>query len=1142
MDPAGNLYIADAHNNRIRKVSGGTITTVAGDGTSGFSGDGGPATGAALNMPFAEAVDAAGNLYIAVFGNSRMRKVSAGIISTVSGNGTFAFSGDGGPATSAGLFSPSAVALDPAGNVYFADTYNERIRKVSSGIITTAAGNGAAGFSGDGGPAAAATLNGPWSAAVDSAGNIYVADPFSNRIRRVSQGVITTVAGNGAEGFSGDGGPATGAALDSPYGVAVDSAGNLYIADTLYDRIRKVSASGVITTIAGGGSPGLGDQGPATSASLSGPYGVAVDSAGNLYIADSYNQRIRKVSGGIITTVAGEGVNAVAFSGDGGPAVNAGLFTPTAVALDSTGNLYIVDNLNNRVREVLVGPVSLVTSPLQLTFEATAGGTAAAAQSVNLVSSVAGLSFSFAVSDPWLTVTPSSGSTPAVLRVSVDPSQLTATTYTGSITIAAPGTSQTVSVSLNVSPAAKGKLAVSSPNLSFSSTQGSASSSAQLSVSNQGGGSIAFTAISTGGDWLQVSPASGTATAATAASLTVTAAPGSLGPGTYSGSAVVSSSTTGENITVPVTLSITAVQQSILLSQAGLTFTAVQQGGAPLPQNFGVLNTGQGPMSWSASASTLSGGSWLSIDRSGGTVATPFTGVSLVNAAVNPSGLQAGNYYGQIQVTSPGAANSPHSVSVVLNVLPAGSNPGPEVRPSGLIFIGAPGDSPGSQNVMVSNPQGSPITFGGYFFTVPTGGNWLQFLPTNATVQPNAPAQVVVQPDYTSLQSGVYQGFVSLGFLDGSSRSVHILSVVAPPGGGGNASQSGGSLSGRAASVCTTLHVNPTALTDPSSNVTVGQGASLQARVVDNCGNLMTTGSLQATFSSGDAAVNLVHVGQGNWSGTWTPQKGTQSQVTIEYVAFQGQGTTLLSGSANLTVSFLPGVSAPVTSGAANAASGVGTYISPGGLVSIYGQQLADQTEQLSSAPFPTQLNGTQVLMGGKALPLRYVGGAQVNAQVPFDLGINTSQQLVVQRDTTLSVPQNVVVAAAQPAVYTQNQSGSGPGVIVEGSTNALITSANPASAGDVVVIYANGLGAVSPPVPTGSPAPSAEPLARTVNPVTVTVGGIDAQVQFAGLAPGYPDLYQVNAVVPAGVASGAAPVVLTVAGQLSPPVTIAIQ
>ena len=283
----------------------------------------------------------------------------------------------------------------------------------------------------------------------------------------------------------------------------------------------------------------------------------------------------------------------------------------------------------------------------------------------------------------------------------------------------------------------------------------------------------------------------------------------------------------------------------------------------------------------------------------------------------------------------------------------------------------------------------------------------------------------------------------------------------------------------------------------------------------------------------------MVHVGNGTWSGTWTPSTRTQGRVTIQYSAFAVAGFSVISGSANVPVTVLSG-SVPQTFATTNAASGVGTFVSPGGLVSIYGANLAGSVGGATTTTLPTQVGDTRVLIAGTALPLRYVSGGQVNAQIPFELGINSSQQIVVQRGTTLSVPQDILVAAAQPAIYID--AASGAAIILNPNTNALITSANPAKAGDTVVIYCNGLGAVSPAVPSGTPAPSQEPLARTANTLTAAIGNVSATVNYAGLAPGYPDLYQVNLVVPAGVPPGSAAVVLTIAGQSGPPVTLPVQ
>ncbi len=356
VDGSGNIYIAEEHNHWIRKVdTSGIISIVAGDGTDGFSGDGGPATSASLDVPEGVFVDGSGNIYIVDTGNHRIRKVdTSGIITTVAGNGFHGFSGDEGPATSASLTWPEGVFVDASGNIYIADTSNQRVRKVdTSGIISTVAGDGTRGFSGDGGPATSASLNGPSGVFVDGSGSIYIADEYNDRIRKVdTSGIITTVAGNGTRAFSGDGGPATSASLDGPSGVFVDGLGNIYIADEHNHRIRKVDTSDIISTVAGDGTRGFsGDGGPATSARLSSPLAVFMDGLGNIYIADGGNHRIRKVdTSGIISTVPRDGI--AGFSGDGGPATDASFFTPRGVFVDGSGNIYIADMNNGRIRKV----------------------------------------------------------------------------------------------------------------------------------------------------------------------------------------------------------------------------------------------------------------------------------------------------------------------------------------------------------------------------------------------------------------------------------------------------------------------------------------------------------------------------------------------------------------------------------------------------------------------------------------------------------------------------------------------------------------------------------------------------------------------------------------------------------------------
>jgi hypothetical protein len=494
----------------------GMIITVAGDATQGFTGDGGIATNAELRNPLGVAADALGNFYIADAGNERIRKVNAsGTITTVAGNGyqdssyNGGFSGDNGPAINAELNYPRGVAVDVIGNIYIADANNNRIRMVSpSGIITTVAGNGYAGFSGDNGLAISAELNNPQGVAVDASGNIYIADTANNRIRKVNpSGTITTAAGNGTQGFSGDDGDATIAELAYPRGVGADASGNIYIPDTLNSRIRKVSTNGIITTVAGVATNGYsGDNGLATSAQLNGPMGATVDATGNIYIADMSNRRIRMVSpNGIITTVAGNGLSG--YSGDYGPATSATLFSPWGVAVDASGNLYIADE-NTRVR--MVTPSAPAPSIIGLLpTSAIAGGAA-------FTLTITGTNFSSGATAQWgstalatnyADVSHLTATVPAGLIATVGTANVTVTTPAGTSAAAtftiAPKQSQSITFpnpgvqSYGVPPITLGATASSMLPVSYAVTSGLATvSGSALTIT--GAGSVTVQATQAG--------------------------------------------------------------------------------------------------------------------------------------------------------------------------------------------------------------------------------------------------------------------------------------------------------------------------------------------------------------------------------------------------------------------------------------------------------------------------------------------------------------------------------------------------------------------------------------------------------------------------------------------------------------------
>jgi len=1157
LDSQGNLYICDGANNRIRKVNtSGVISTVAGNGTGGFSGDGGLAIAASIGANMRIAIDSQSNLYISDPVNSRVRRVTGdGTIRTFAGNGIYVFAGDGGPAAQASLQYPLGLAFDAAGNLYIADSVADRVRKVApNGTISTVAGNGSAVEGGDGGLATQAHLNGPAGVAVDSSGALLIADQAGNQIRRVdastglistiagtslygfagdggpaiaaqlytpvdifftsssvlliadqsnfrvralANGNLTTIAGNGNYGYSGDGGVATDANLPAPDGVASDSAGNLYVCDSFANRVRTVSPFGIISLFAGTGTPGFGgDGGPATSAMLVDCDGIAVDTAGNVYVADTHNRRIRRInSAGIITTIAGTGMNN--FSGDGGQSSGAALSNPQGVAVDSKGNLYIADTGNNRIRKVSSGNIATIAGNGQVGF----GGEGLQATTVPL-------------------------SAPS--RVIVDSSGNVYFSDTGNNAvrkIATDGTIHTIAGN------------------SHAGFSGDGGPGASAMLSNPNGVAL----DSTGGVLIadtgnlrlrRVDPVTGIIS--TFAGNGTASVSGDGRPPLSTGFSypvdVATDSAGNTYVADQSNMRVRRIQpapSSVVLSQTGMTFTAAVDGTSIAPAYLKILNGGAGSIGWSISSTVLSGSTnWLFVSPSQGTSTSNSTS-SFVQVAVNAAGLAAGNYYGKLQISSPGVANSPRFVTVVLRVLTAAQTTGAAISPASFLFSAAGGGAnPAAQSLTVSELHGSPLTFtavAGF----PDTNRWLNVSPASASAAPGKPAVLTLQPNVAGLAPHVYTATVVLTFSDGTVLNVPAtLTVFAA--------------SATAHAACSPTQLLPalTAL-GQNFNLPIGWPVPMELTVSDDCGQPFINGTVTATFTNGDAPLSLTSLQDGTWAATWAPRKVSAS-LTIT-IAAQAASPSTLKGSLHTSGQTIANAEPPIlaTGGILNAASfSAGEPPAPGALIAIFGSSLATSTATAATLPLPTELANTQVIIGGIAMPLLYAGASQINAMVPFTLSANTDAQVIVQAGSTLSVPETAAIAPGAPGTFTSNGSGSGQGIAIAvnaDGTYYVVSPAQPAHAGSVIVIYCTGLGGVQSSLHAGEATPYT-PLSPTSEPVTLTIGGATVPIAYAGLVPTFSGLYQVNAVIPGGTATGDnVTLTLNSAGLSGPPVTIAI-
>jgi len=715
-----------------------------------------------------------------------------------------------------------------------------------------------------------------------------------------------------------------------------------------------------------------------------------------------------------------------------------------------------------------------------------------------------------------------SGTTPTAMSISVNPAGLLPGVYKGAIKISSPSanpTSQSVPVTLTVpSPVTSAPLAASPEAFTFSFARGSQDLQTRyLTIA----GPSTYEA-SADVEWLNVTPAQGTVAASASSVVSISGDPRGRDTGTYTGNVTVSRPDGSTIQSAFAAMTIGANAQSLVLSQTGLSFRTCASGKTAPPQTVSISNGGSGTLPWSLAPSTLSGGNWLSALPTSGTAnGTPST----VTLQVSPAGLTPGDYYGQLRIDAPGADNSPQFVGVVLTV--SSSNVTATVDPIGLIFTATPGDpAPASQTVTVTNRAASPLGFesGAFFGADPA---WFTVLPPAGIIDVGQNVQITIQPTLSGLLQGVlYQGELNLGFSDRSAQKIHMSLSTLP-------------VFGRCA--CTSLIPMITCLGGDTA-LTLGRSVGMGIKVLDNCGETpQGDGSMELQFSNGEPAIPLVPLGDGTWQGTFTPTGTEPGDFQIHVQGVIGSVPVLPNA---LSVSAAQVSTQPLVlpHGVSSAAS-YSAYapIAPGSLINIYGNNLA-LTQASYSLPFPLESGGTEVRLAGQAMPLLFVSGNRIIAQVPYPVAVNTTQQLVVKQNSMQSAPETLAVAPAQPALFTVNEQGSGQAVVTVGDSAVLADGSHPVKAGDLIVIHCSGLGAVSPAVAAGAPAPS-QPLSRTTAVPTVTLDGIAAEVLFSGLTPGYAGLYQINAIVPAGIPPGGdVPVLLSIAGQASPAATIAVR
>ncbi len=574
----------------------------------------------------------------------------------------------------------------------------------------------------------------------------------------------------------------------------------------------------------------------------------------------------------------------------------------------------------------------------------------------------------------------------------------------------------------------------------------------------------------------------------------------------------------------------TPVTEGLVTSQTGLTFR-VAAGNTSVPTQTVAVLSNTATIPWTLSTHTYQGGGWLTVTPTSGN-SVPGAVPTTLTITVNSTGLATQDYYGAVILTPTDGVHPPVTIAIVLHIVPAGTAAPPVVTPSGLLFLGTPGATLKPQAFTISNLTSTPLTVNAVASASPS---WFTFAPASATIAAAQTTSITVTATLGSMTAGVYPASIKLLFGDGSSQTVALLLVISATAGSARpdlpdpSSVTPFAMTTKATAACTASKLLPVFTTIGTGfNTPAAWPTPIVVQVVDDCGDAFNTGSVIVSFSDGDPPLGLLAIGNGNWAGTWVPQNNSAG-LTLRADAQQLPltGSVLVSGQA------LSNPTVPVVSkGGIVSNADFASAPALGLLVSIFGSGLADGALGDTGVPLPPQLGSTSVVLAGVELPLLYVSNTQVNVAIPFNVQVNTSQQLVVLRGNAVSVPVSLAVFASEPSILSASGSGSGQGLIFNAITGTRADTNSPAGAGDYLVMYAFGLGAVSPNLAIGNGTPSS-PYEYAVGPVTVTIGGIPATVLFAGLTPGYVGLYQVNVMMPSGVAPGSqVPVTVSVAGK----------